>query len=268
VLNPYFTAPEYFAALEFYLYPQEVIDAIRWTHWNDLENIYGTDDDGFAPIPLDNVGVQYGLQALLDGNITIDEFLEINSCVGSWKEQTDFVPFTPSISPDDFNVFDHENMNRDPYACRTGVPAPRREADAWAMEAAYLSGHVFTGKKLDIPVIDLRPYVEEELDMHNSRQSFSTRQRLLNGIGNTKDMVIWFTGSEDDLPVRTLEALETLQVYLSRGEEGQFRRCLLGHQRDTHRRGRRRLGWDLGSEPHRCVHPSISQFFLVTHGGR
>ncbi len=213
VLNPYFTAPEYFAALAFYLYPQDVIDSIRWTHWNDLENIYGTDDMGFAPIPLDNVGVQYGLQALLDGNITTNEFLEINSCVGSWKEQAEFVPFT--LSED--NVFDHENMNRDPFACRAGIPAPRREADAWAMEAAYLSGHVFTGKKLDIPIIDLRPYLEEELDMHNSRQSFSIRQRLLNGIGNSEDMVIWFTGAEDDLPVRTLEALATLQNYLSSG---------------------------------------------------
>jgi hypothetical protein len=213
VLNPYFTEQDYFTALVFYLYPQEVIDAIRWTHWNDLENIYGTDDLGFAPIPLDNVGVQYGLQALLDGNITIPEFLEINSCVGSWKEQADFVPFTLSEE----NVFDHENMNRDPYACRAGVPAPRREADESAMEDAYLSGHVFTGKKLGIPIIDLRPYVEEELDMHNSRQSFSTRQRLLNGIGNSEDMVIWFSGSEDDLPTRTLEALATLQSYLSTG---------------------------------------------------
>lgn len=213
VLNPYFTAPEYFAALEFYLYPQDVIEAIRWTHWNDLENIYGTDELGFAPIPLDNVGVQYGLQALLDGNITTHEFLEINSCVGSWKEQDEFVPFTLSEE----NVFDHENMNRDPFACRIGVPAPRREADPWAMEAAYLSGHVFTGKKLDIPVIDLRPYVEEELDMHNSRQSFSTRQRLLNSIGNSDNMTIWFTGAEDHLPARTLEALVTLQSYLSSG---------------------------------------------------
>ncbi len=213
VLNPYFTAPEYFDALVFYLYPQDVIDAIRWTHWNDLENIYGTDDLGFAPISLDNVGVQYGLQALLDGNITTHEFLEINSCVGSWKEQTEYVPFILSEG----NVFDHENMNRDPHTCRAGIPAPRSVADDWAMEAAYLSGHVFTGNKLDIPIIDLRPYVEEELDMHNSRQSFSTRQRLLNGVDNTEDMAIWFTGSENDLPLRTLEALAVLQTYLGSG---------------------------------------------------
>ncbi len=213
VINPYFTAPELLQALEFYLYPQEVIDDIRWTHWNDLENIYGIDDDGFAPIPMDNVGVQYGLQALVEGNISANEFLEINSCVGSWTEQANFVPFIPSAS----NLFDHENMNRD-HACRAGIPAPRREGDQWAMEAAYLSGHVFTGETLSIPIIDLRPYLEHKLDMHNSRQSFSVRQRLLNGIGNSENQVIWFTGIEDDIQ-RVLDALATLSIYLSSGEK-------------------------------------------------
>ena len=58
------------------------------------------------------------------------------------------------------------------------TPAPRREGDRKAQYAAYRSGMVFRGK-LDIPVIDWRHYLEPFLDMHNSHQSFASRQRLL-----------------------------------------------------------------------------------------
>ena len=44
-----------------------------------------------ARTPWDNVGVQYGLQALVDGVITPAEFLDLNAKVGSWKEPGDMV---------------------------------------------------------------------------------------------------------------------------------------------------------------------------------
>ena len=43
---------------------------VHWTHWEDLRNIYGVGPDGYARMTCDNVGVQYGLKALTDGNIT------------------------------------------------------------------------------------------------------------------------------------------------------------------------------------------------------
>ena len=52
---------------------------VDWTHAGDLVNIYGIDADGYAADPWDNVGVQYGLQALLDGMITPEEFLDLNA---------------------------------------------------------------------------------------------------------------------------------------------------------------------------------------------
>ena len=52
---------------------------------------------------------------------------------------------------------------------------------------------VFRGK-LDIPVIDWRHYLEAFLDMHNSHQSFASRQRLLNYDGDASNQLIWFTG--------------------------------------------------------------------------
>jgi hypothetical protein len=51
---------------------------------------------------------------------------------------------------------------------------------------------VFRGK-IDIPIIDWRHYLEEALDMHNSHQSFASRQRMLNYDGDASNQVIWFT---------------------------------------------------------------------------
>ena len=229
VFNPKFTAPEYFTALQFYGYPQAVTDAIKWTHWNDLANIYGTDAEGFAPIPWDNVGVQYGLQALRDGRISPAEFLRINACIGSWKEQRDYVNWNPLADP-----FDSANMRRS-ADCRTNPanPAPRRSGDRGAMHAAYRSGHVFTGR-LDMPVIDLRQYLEPSLDMHHSRQSFSARARLQSyrgkrgdeddkgrndhdPVGNGDKQVIWFAGSEPALLQQIFDAVQVLDGYLTTG---------------------------------------------------
>ena len=44
-----------------------VMAAVKWTHWEDARNVYGVGPDGWARNPWDNVGVQYGLQAVRDG---------------------------------------------------------------------------------------------------------------------------------------------------------------------------------------------------------
>ena len=57
-LNPlYGTAG---AGSEFY--DPAVLAAVKWTHWDDLRNVYGVEADGYAKVPWDNVGVQYGLE--------------------------------------------------------------------------------------------------------------------------------------------------------------------------------------------------------------
>lgn len=217
VLNPRFTDPQYLQALALYRYPPATVASIRWTHFNDLQNIYGVDANGYAPNPADNVGVQYGLAALRAGRISPAEFVEINACVGSWKEQPDYVPWNPYLDP-----FDSMNMMRDPVACRMPLGAgwaasPRRAGDVGAMHAAYTSGHVFTGEA-DLPLIDLRPYLEPQLNMHNTRQSFSTRQRMIRREGHVRNQVIWFTGSEADIPARIGDALGVLDTWLTTGK--------------------------------------------------
>jgi hypothetical protein len=212
VLNPYFKDAKFDKAAKFYRYPADTFDKVKWTHWNDLAGVYGTDSKGYAPIPIDNVGVQYGLASL--AQIGVDEFLRINACVGSWKEQADFVPWNAADDP-----FDARNMKRS-ASCRDphGTPAPRRAGDMSAMRQAYASGHVFTGQRLGIPMIDLRPYLEAELNMHNSRQAFSIRARLLEAnAAEAKNQVIWFSRADSNQAAVVMDALSVVDRYLSTG---------------------------------------------------
>ncbi len=148
-------------------------EGVEWTHWGDTVNIYGTGPDGFARVPWDNVGVQYGLEALRSGVISPAEFLNLNAQVGSWKDTADMVPegfpFAGPLTAENFDPWSSRNMALSPDGGAT--PAPRRAGDPDAMAAAYTSGMEFVGD-IDIPVIDWRHYLEEELDMHNSQQSF------------------------------------------------------------------------------------------------
>jgi hypothetical protein len=178
--------------------PPGVMDQVDWTHYDDLRNIYGIDAQGNPRTLFDNVGVQYGLAALNNNEITSGEFLKLNAQVGGWKKPKDMVqegfPFIGSIAdvmtdPSKFDPWSRRNMLLSPDGI---APAPRTEGDLLAIRAAYESGMVFDGQ-LDIPVIEWRHYLEEVLDMHNSHQSFSTRQRIRNKMGNSDNQVIWFT---------------------------------------------------------------------------
>jgi len=169
-------------------------DGVEWTHWGDLQNIYGLGDDGFARVPWDNVGVQYGLKALTDGVITPAEFLDLNAEVGGWKRTSEMVPegfpFAGALTPENFDPWSSRNMNESADGGMT--PAPRTVGNLDAARAAYTSGMEFQGD-VDIPIIDWRHYLEDELDMHNTQQSFAARQRMLNADGDASNQVIWFT---------------------------------------------------------------------------
>jgi hypothetical protein len=169
-------------------------EGVEWTHWDDTRNIYGTGDDGFARVPWDNAGVQYGLQALTSGVISPAEFIDLNAQVGGWKSSAEMVPegfpFNGPLTPENFDPWSSRNMNLSPDGGAT--PAARTVGDVEAMNAAYTSGMEFQGD-IDIPVIDWRHYLEDELDMHNTQQSFAARQRMLNADGDASNQVVWFT---------------------------------------------------------------------------
>ena len=210
-MNPTWQQPDPAWAL---MDPPGVMLTVHWTHWDDLRNIYGVGPDGYARVAWDNVGVQYGLRALRDGHLTPAEFLDLNAKVGSWRPSSQMVPegcpFVPAAcgDPAQFDPWSSRNIRRSPDGV---APAPRATGDRLAIAAAERSGIVFTGR-IDIPVIDWRHYLEDELDMHDSHQSFAARERM----HHAANQVIWFT---DARPARqfdqTPEALAVMDQWLA-----------------------------------------------------
>ncbi|MFI6322141.1 DUF6351 family protein [Nonomuraea sp. NPDC050556] len=183
--------------------PPGVKDTVQWTHWDDVRNVYGVGPDGYARSTWDNVGVQYGLKSLQNGTITPAEFLDVNAKVGSWKEARDMVQEgCPFVCPGDF----------DPWSARNATTG-RRTGDPVAIRNAERSGLVFRGD-IDIPIIDWRHYLEDELDMHNSHQSFASRQRMLNRDGDASNQVIWFTKPDRRFD-QTPEALQVIDEWMA-----------------------------------------------------
>lgn len=174
-------------------FESDVADQVHWTHWDDLKPIYGANSQGFANSTWDNVGVQYGLEALREGHITVEEFLKLNAQVGGWKSAEQMLDerlwlLEGNLFPVDLSFWSHQNIN----LATTGSEqtAPRTEGSIEAMQAAYRSGHVFLGY-LDIPVVDVRHYLDPVLDMHHASASFSVRERFYNGQGHADNQVIW-----------------------------------------------------------------------------
>jgi hypothetical protein len=188
-----------------------VVDSTEWTHWNDMKHLYGVDENGYAMRTWDNVGVQYGLRSLLNKQLSIEEFLKLNASIGGWKpaEQMEREQFwfisnkKQRYFPVRMSVWSHQNMTEGDLL----VPAKRTEGHKAAMEAAYRSGHVFLGH-LNIPVIDLRHYLEDELDMHHMSASFAVRSRLLQGQGHAGNQLIWVTRKPHTGEVEAFEVMD------------------------------------------------------------
>ncbi|SNS54493.1 hypothetical protein SAMN06893096_10520 [Geodermatophilus pulveris] len=143
--------------------PQSNPDGARATVWDHTRNAYGVDPrTGSARRPLDNVGVQYGLQALADGTIGIDQFLDLNDRIGGLDTDA-------------------------------GVVADRMSADPLARRAAYETGRMLDGGGLaDVPIIDYRAYTDDLPvgDIHMRYHSFSTRERLIEANGDADNQVM------------------------------------------------------------------------------
>ena len=178
------------------------MDDVEKNHWADVAEVYGIDPDtGYARVPWDNVGVQYGLGALAAGEITPEQFLDANARAGTWKEASDFVqegfPFFGNDIFGDFDMWSARNMLLSPDGGDT--PAPRRDGDVAAIANAYSAGLVNMGDpQRRIPTIDSRPYLEGKLDMHNSHQSFAVRERLRLNSGNASNQLVWFVDAAAD----------------------------------------------------------------------
>lgn len=125
---------------------------------------------GLVRNPRDNVGVQYGLEALRSGAISAAEFADLNANVGGVGKAGE-------------------------------VTAERAVADPAALEVAYRD-NLLAGGGLGLrstPIIDQRTYADKAgpgIDIHTAEMSFVTRDRLLKANGTAANQVIIMTSMD------------------------------------------------------------------------
>ena len=144
--------------------PKKNPKGVRCTTQEMRVNIYGKDPKtGFARRPIDNIGVEYGLKALNDKVISVDEFLTLNEKVGG-------------------NDIDG------------GFVSKRTVGDETAIKAIYASGLINTFKNLDIvPMLHYRSYTDTTTpgDIHDRHRDLTIRARLEKATGSSANQVIW-----------------------------------------------------------------------------
>jgi hypothetical protein len=126
-------------------------------------NIYGRDPKtGFARRPQDNIGIQYGLQGLNGGVISVDEFIDLNERIGG-------------------NDIDG------------GFSSERTVGDPIALKALYSSGLMNSGGGGlgNVPIINSRAYTDAIGDIHDRHRDFTIRARLQKANGRVDNHVIW-----------------------------------------------------------------------------
>jgi hypothetical protein len=147
----------------------------RCNAWDWAASIFGRTANDLSASPLDlrardtrdNVGVQFGLKAMLSGAISAEEFVTLNEVIGGTDKDSNF-------------------------------SAARTVADRRALEIAYRAGIVMSGKQYaKTAVIDLRgwddasPPVFGAIPIHYQWRTFSIRDRLDREYGDHGNQVIW-----------------------------------------------------------------------------
>ncbi len=202
VYSWFFSATFFYNPKQGFLKPyfsDSVQSQTNWTYWQDLAQIYGTDDKGFARTTWGNEGVQYGLRPLLNQELTIEEFLHLNRNIGAWQPQEKmqkekvFNLFGMNL-PLWLSLWSRNNITpAEPYS------AKRKFADLKAIEQGYRFGQVFIGKA-DVPILEIRHYLEESLNMHHTSASFEARLRMQDFQGHSDNQILWIA-DENYIPI-------------------------------------------------------------------
>ncbi len=135
----------------------------RCTIWDTNVATFGRDPaTGFARSALDNIGVQYGLDALNSGKISKREFIDLNRNIGG---------------------YDRDGMPR----------ADRTAADPEALRMAYIAGRINSGAGGlgSVPILHYRPYNDPLGDIHDRFRDFVVRERLRKANGRVDNQVLW-----------------------------------------------------------------------------
>lgn len=139
----------------------------RPTVFDVARNVYGTNmATGFALRPFDNVGVQYGLEQLRAGQITVAQFLDLNEKVGGYDQDANYVP-------------------------------TRTAGDVGAIRRAHQSGLHLNGNGglATIPVFDVSGIYDEDFFYHYQWFHFALRERMRESNGDARNHVMWRGGA-------------------------------------------------------------------------
>jgi Tannase-like family of unknown function (DUF6351) len=134
----------------------------RPTVFDAARTVYGVDPvTGFARRPFDNVGVQYGLNALNAGVISVPQFLDLNERIGGYDQDSNYIP-------------------------------ARSVGDAGAIARAYESGLTLggSGGLGAIPVFDDGAYNDTSA-YHYQWFHFAIRERIEKQGGDASNHVMW-----------------------------------------------------------------------------
>jgi hypothetical protein len=151
--------------------------------------------DGFANYPYDNVGVQYGLVALNSGQISAEQFVDVNEKVGGLDIDWNYRP-------------------------------QRSVADAEAVRTMYRAGLVtYPREAAKVPIMDLRG--SSNLEIHTDFHSYAMRARLQKANGHHENQTIWTSPvplAGD--PEKVAASFDLLDTWLSRIEADRSDRTL------------------------------------------
>lgn len=161
---------------------------VRCTTWDTNVATYGRDPaTGYARQAMDNIGVQYGLKALNSGEITKQEFIDLNRGVGG---------------------YDRDGVRRD----------ERTTADLEALKMAYVAGRINSGAGglSSIPMLHYRSYNDALGDIHDHVRDFVVRERLRKANGRFDNQVIWVypNGNRQIAAKVTGLAIDTMSQWL------------------------------------------------------
>lgn len=221
--------------------PASKLDGARCDVFSIASGVWGTKPNPLSPTappiarrPLDNVGVQYGLKALVDGVIGADAFIDLNERIGGFDADGNRVP-------------------------------GRAVADAAALPIAYEKGRMLYGGwgLKDMPIIDYRLYEDgyTEGAFHPRHHSFILRERLRKANGSAGNHVMLLEGkpsiafsSASRLVVHALEQMDLwLSAVVADPTADPLQQKVLRHRPATLREG--------------CVEPGADYVPPATPGG-
>jgi hypothetical protein len=134
--------------------------------WTAAEHAAGY---GFAELPYDNTGRLYGWNALRSGDITPEQFVDLNEKIGGLDIDANYV-------------------------------ASRSAADPAVVETLYRAGLVSSGTTLSrLPIIDIRGFAGNA-EIHTNFHSYAMRARLDNAQGHHENQSIWQLFEVPNLP--------------------------------------------------------------------